>query len=185
MQVEERQNRRNTGRFRKTFMPACLSIEDRQSVGLLRDLSVDGAGIQTEASLRIGQHIGYRWGDEEFRTGKVIWIDGLRVGLLNLDRPNVIEMDPARYRSVRIATHAPVTVHCEGHRIEGELLNIAQRGFCVLAAGKVRQGALATVQIGKRHFEQVTSKWLESDRIGFSLPTSLPIDCMAKVVEGR
>lgn len=178
------EDRRQKARSVRTYMPACLQIDGQQAVALLRDLSEHGAGFEADLTLRAGQKISYRWGDELPRTGTVIWSDGSFFGIENDEAANQVRRSD-RYRAVRIPICAPATIFSENSRFDGEVLNIAQRGLCLLTSTGLREGALATIQIGRRVFENATAKWIDSERVGFGFSKPLSVAHTAAIMEGR
>ena len=182
-QVDER--RSAVRHARKTFKHACIRIGDRECPAFLRDLSHHGAGLEVAQSVTIGQTIDYRWDDEAFRSGKVIWMQSNRIGLENIALENALSPRGKAYRSVRIKAEAPVSIFSNGSKFEGELQNFAQRGLCIVSSAPIMRGALATIQIGKRQFEQVTAKWCKGNKLGFALPSPLSLTEMSNLVEGR
>lgn len=182
------EERREAVRAIRTFKPMCVESEGRISVGLLRDLSLSGAGFDTCDMLspfREGQELRYRCGDDEYRSATVKWVQNGRVGVLHHEPLSQIELSPESYRSVRVPFSAPTTIFVDGERLEGEIINFAQGGLCSLVSRRIRQGALATVMIGKRCFEGVATKWIKGERVGFSLQKAMPIPEMALLTEGR
>lgn len=177
--------RRQMERSMRVFRPACLESEGKTSVALMRDVSRSGAGFEGTGRFVVGQEVRYRWGDNDYRSAKVIWVDGSRFGIANDQLGDENDLIPNNYRSVRIPISAPASIFVGGRRVEAELVNFAQKGACALAAHSVAQGALATIKIGRHFIENVTTKWVEGDRIGFSLSKPLPLSEMAAIVECR
>lgn len=177
--------RRQMARSMRVFRPACLESEGETSVALMRDISRSGAGFEGTKRFLIGQEVRYRWGDNEYRSAKVIWVDGLRFGIANDELCHEADIIPANYRSVRIPISAPASIFVEGRRVDGELVNFAQKGVCALASSSITQGALATIKIGRRYIENITTKWIEGDRVGFALSKPLPVSEMAAITQGR
>ncbi|MDG6077734.1 hypothetical protein E3U23_00780 [Erythrobacter litoralis] len=179
------QERRQLDRLHRIYKPACLLVDGREKPALLRDISSFGAGLETNQRFGIGEAIQYRWADEQFRMGKVIWSHCNRIGIENVDELNSISSSTKTYRSVRFKGEAPVSVFADGRRYEGELVNLAQRGVCVVSTASLRRGVLATVQIGKHSLESLTARWSSGNKTGFSLPRSLKIENMAAILEGK
>ena len=180
-QIERRQMERSM----RVLRPACLEIDGAASVALMRDISRSGAGFEGAGRFVVGQEIRYRWGDNGYRSAKVIWVDGSRFGVANDQLCDEADLVPAKYRSVRVPISAPASLFVNGDRVEGEVINFAQRGVCILACSPVGQGALATIKIGRRFLENVTSKWIDGDRVGFALAEPLPVREMAAIAQGR
>ncbi|MXO50982.1 hypothetical protein GRI42_06660 [Erythrobacter gaetbuli] len=176
--------RRHATRKIRTFMPACVETDSGTIIALLKDFSGHGAGFESDQSFSVGQRVRYRWGDEAFREAKVIWIDGNRFGVENTEPSDAVALNPKNYRSVRVDLNVPAVVFVGEKRYEGEVINFAQKGLCVRINGRIERGSLATVKVGRRYFENVTARWVEGDRVGFALSSSLPIQEMSKLASG-
>jgi len=170
---------------RKTYKHACIRIGERECPAFLRDLSDHGAGLEIAQPVKIGQTIDYRWDDEAFRSGRVIWAQSNRIGIENIESANTLLPKKVAYRSVRINAQVPVSIFCNGGAFEGQLQNFAQRGLCILSTAPIMRGALATIKIGKRQFEQVTAKWCKENKLGFALPKPLTLAEMSNLAEER
>lgn len=177
--------RRHATRTIRTFMPACVETDSGTIIALLKDFSGYGAGFESDQSVSVGQRVRYRWADETFREAKVIWVDGNRFGVENAEPSEAIALNPKNYRSVRVDLNAPAAVFVGENRYDGEVVNFAQKGLCVRTNGKIERGSLATIKVGRRYFENVTVRWVEGDRVGFALPSSLPIQEMSKFASGN
>lgn len=177
--------RRSKVRAVRTFKPVCIEAEGQTLVALMRDISTTGAGFETETGLKVGQELRYRWGDEPFRKAEVIWVDGGRFGVANHEVLAPKDLFSKRYRSVRVPITAPTSIFVDGNRIEAEAVNFSQKGVCALVSDQIRNGALATLKIGKRYFEGATAKWGENDRIGFAFSKGMPIGEMSRLLVGR
>lgn len=179
------EERRAFSRAIRTFKPSCIEIDGSPGVALLRDLSPSGAGFESDQNVLVGQTLRYRWGDHDFRDGRVIWTNGSFFGVAN----DEVAQEPITgcgiERSVRIPLCAPATIFLDGSRIEAEVLNFSQRGLCALAAHPVRDGALVTVKVGRRYFESATSKWSRSSRMGVSFVKPMALPEMSALMAGR
>ncbi len=176
--------RRETERSKKTFIPACLNRDDAVAVAMMRDLSESGAGFESDLPVSIDDLIDYKWGNEEFRSGRVIWADGSRFGVRNISARNPLDYSGSRYRSVRVPSKGAVRIYCDGSRIEGELVNVSQRGFCVSVPPAIRRGSLATIEVNDHCFEGVTAKWVSKDKAGLTLPAPLSLTKLNAVLQG-
>lgn len=177
--------RRSLSRTVRTFKPMYIEAENETTVALMRDLSTEGVGFEADAQFQVGQELLYRWGDEALRSGKVIWAKDGRFGVANDEALTAETLFPERYRSVRIPLAERTTIFSDGRRIEAQAINFSQKGFCVSVGEHIRKGALVTLQIGSRFFENTTAKWAGNDRVGFAFPHALPISEMSRLASGR
>ena len=167
-------DRRVSSRPSIRYQPACIEIDGNTSVALMRDLTENGAGFESDMNLITGQPIRYRWGNKDFHYGRVVWVENGRFGVENRsDIPKPTHDDCYRYRSVRVPTAIGGVAYVGGKRKDCEVLNIAQRGVCISISGIVERGSLATIKIGKHCLEAATAKWVEGERLGFALSRPL------------
>lgn len=177
------EERRLSGRKRTMFQPACIEIESQNYAALIRDCSELGAGFEGDLHLKEGQPLRYRWGNESFYDAVVTWVKGHRFGVEDLrGKYENSERKPFNYRSVRIPTSRAAEVYIRGIRESGELLNVSQRGFCVLLQDALEPGTLATLKVGPNEIEAATLKWADGDRFGFIAPNPLRIEQMSALL---
>ncbi|MCR2832465.1 hypothetical protein [Parerythrobacter lacustris] len=149
----------------------------------MRDLSHEGAGFESDIPLTCGQPISYRWGNEDFRHGTVIWSADGRFGVENdPGTPSYTPCPGFAYRSVRIPASLPATVYVNAVRHEAELVNLAHRGLCVLMDQPVVAGALATVRVGRHLLEAATVKWADGYEKGIALARPLGVRELSAVL---
>lgn len=125
----------------------------------------------------------YRWGNEDFRHGTVIWSADGRFGVENDPGTPAYSAKPGfAYRSVRIPVSLPASVFVGALRHEAEVVNLAHRGLCVLMDQPVIQGALATVRVGRLLLEAATVKWADGHEKGIALAQPLGMREMSCVL---
>ena len=181
---EEIIERRVGNRSMRCLLPACIEFGGETTMAVMRDLSNHGAGFEARIELKVGQPLQYSWGTEEPRSGRVIWCHDGRFGI-----ENDIVVEPSNppthnYRSVRAPMSAPAEIITEGGRAYGEVVNLAQRGLCMLTSKNIAKGTVATIKLGHRRLEFVTAKWSDGDRIGISFPKPIAVFEMAKIMQG-
>lgn len=176
-------DRRASSRPSTRFQPACIKIDGVAAIALMRDLTFDGAGFESDLDLSEGQPISYRWGSHDFRSGTVMWCSNGRFGVRNTgNAPSNFSDSDFPYRSVRVPTSLPVTVYANSSRHEGEILNVAHRGLCVLLAQKIARGSLASLKIGRHVLEGATFKWSEGAANGIALAQPLKLRDMSAIM---
>ena len=176
--------RREISRGQSTMLTACLDLNGRTTVAIMRDFSAHGAGFECDKEVALGQTIRYRWGDERTRIGEVIWRRDGRFGVANTVAISSKSQPNGRSRSVRVPLTAPADVYTAQGRIEAEVLNIAHRGMCLLTSKPIEKGVLATIKLGRRRLEFVTAKWSAGERVGVSFPKPITVYEMAAMLEG-
>ena len=178
--------RRASSRPSARFQTACIEIDGISSIALMRDLSQDGAGFESDVPLTCGQPISYRWGNEDFFHGKVIWAANGRFGVQNdPDSPVYTPTPGYAYRSVRIPVSLPASVYVDAVRHEAELVNLAHRGLCLLIDQPVVQGSLATIRVGCNLLEAATIKWSDGYEKGIALAQPLSLREMSAMLRDR
>lgn len=177
--------RRAAIRAIRTFKPIYVEADDKSTVGVMRDISTDGVGFEADVGFKVGQELRYRWGDEPFVSGKVIWTGSGRFGIAHDEPLSPASLEPKRYRSVRVPILREATIYLDGRGIPAETVNFSQKGFCTLASERIRHGALVTLKVGNRFFERATAKWSADERVGFAIPEPLPVAHMSSLMAGQ
>lgn len=176
--------RRTLSRHSVRFQPACIQVDGRSHIALLKDTNRLGASFESNLEVTCGQPVRYRWGNEDCVDATVIWTGlgtfGVKInpGQLQLRRPS-----PYAYRSVRVPASLPVSVLADHRRCDGELVNFAHRGACVLLPQAIPEGALATVKIGRDEIEASTFKWADGIKRGIAFSRPLAIREMAAILD--
>lgn len=166
--------RRYETRAVQTYQPAYVEAVGRRRMGILRDLSPLGAGLQIDGDYREGQPVAYRHGNEPLRHGTVMWVRDDRIGIAHAQPLERLEQESQGYRSVRVPLSAPAQILARGRRCYAELLNIAQKGMCILTDGEFEKGTPATLLVGRHALEATAIAWRRGDHCGirFSKPLS-------------
>lgn len=166
------------------FQPACIEVDGRCHIALLRDTNRLGAGFESNLELTCGQPVRYRWGNEDFVDATVIWTGLGKFGVkINPGQLQVRRPSPYAYRSVRVPASLPVSVFAGYRRHDGELINFAHRGACVLLPQAIPEGALATVKIGRDEIEASIFKWADGIKRGIAFSRPLAIREMAAILD--
>ena len=175
-QYEPFVDRRKQTRVKRVFKPAMIKADGISTVGMLRDISGAGIGLEVEEGLfQVGQNIECVWGCNDPLSGTVIWAEDGRIGVASHVPDTKFEDTSTQYRSVRIPVTAGANIYLDGKRLVAETVNFAQKGFCAVVSGKIRHGALATIEIGRRSFFNATAKWMKGEKAGFAIAQPLSI----------
>ena len=164
------------------YQPACLEIDQKAHIVLLRDISRSGAGFESDLQVKVGEPLKYRWGNSEYTAGQVSWIENGRFGVENLaGLTSRNQKTKFGYRSVRVPLQADTTVYVDGRPHDAFLHNFGQRGLSLELANDLRAGAMMSVKMGKMVLDAVTVKWCEGNRVGATLRQALRIGEMAQI----
>ncbi|TMM49016.1 PilZ domain-containing protein [Qipengyuania marisflavi] len=175
--------RREHDRLRHIFLPACFEYEDVFHVGVIRDMSSKGIGVQSDFLPRIGETVHIQWGNCEPLAGRVQWTLGNRFGIN-------VETDPLEYsrthpyRSVRVPVGLPGEIHIAGSSHLGEILNMSTKGIAVSHSGSLRKGQLASVSFGNENFENCTVRWSRDGMVGLSLDQTVRLQTLSEIIDG-
>ncbi len=176
--------RRSLPRPSVRFQPACIEADGRCHIALLRDTHRLGAGFESDLPLSCGQTIRYRWGNEDFVTGTVIWTG---VGKFSVKAdPGQLQAQRSTtfsYRSVRVPASLPVSVFADSRKLDGELINFAHRGACILLSQSIPDGTMATLKVGCNEIDASTFKWTDGIKRGIAFSRPLAIREMAAILD--
>ena len=148
---------------------------------MLRDISSNGAGFESDVPLVIGEKVRVTWGSFDLAEAEVIWSQGKQFGL-NLPVGELVAQSAYLNRAVRVPISLPATIYLNGERHNGELLNISQAGASVALSCDVTRGALATICCGDHTFENAEVKWARDGVVGFRLARLLTIAKMKELL---
>ena len=171
--------RRRKDRSIRIFRPACIEAEGKAYLATMKDISEYGCGFEGAIPLTPGQPVRYRWSSRAFVTATVVWVDGMRFGLMN-DAPCDIGANAGfPYRSVRIPFEHSASVFVCGRRIDAAALNIAQKGLCIALDEPIPAGCLCTIEVCGAIFPNATIRWLKGDSAGFALEKPMSLRALA------
>lgn len=174
--------KRQQPRAISVFKPACLKLEGKRRIAILRDFGEEGAGFQGLEDVRVGQELLYRFGDRDYCAGKVIWSHKDRFGVANdLSFSNRLMDEEEAYRSVRVNMNCSGQLFLNGAGHEAHISNFGQRGMCIESDAAIVPGMRATIRCGSRYLENAVAKWAGNNRAGFMLASPLPVHEMSQL----
>lgn len=176
------QERRQSERVRQVFLPACMTIGDRNYVVVIRDLSESGIGIRCTIAAKPGQKVSVQWGSNDPLEGEVGWLSEDRMGVITECSP-IAHSDGSPPRASRFEVSLPVKVYHRDTSVEGELVNLSTKGMSIAHPGQLGFGELVTVCLGTQSFEQCTIRWSRDGASGLLLKEALRLDEIRHILE--
>ncbi|AWW74699.1 hypothetical protein CD351_09720 [Erythrobacter sp. KY5] len=151
--------RRANRRFLAAFRPACLIINNRIHLGMIRNMSDMGVMVQCDQPLKKGDRVAYFWDEAKIVRARVAWSDGNRHGLDNDDQARVF--DPSfSYRSVRIPCSMHAKVWAAGNCHVVRVINLSMGGMRIEGL-ELRPGTLLTIEVGGLEIYNASTKWAD------------------------
>ena len=131
-------DRRSVPRFRAVFRPACVRVGELVEMGMVRDMSHDGAMIELDRPLDRpfdrcldpGRRIAYFWNEKHVVAATVVWAESNRYGLANMRAQRVFDTEHS-YRSVRVPCMGQVEVWGRGEQRGVTVANLSLGGMRV------------------------------------------------------
>ncbi|MHA7818743.1 MAG: PilZ domain-containing protein [Erythrobacter sp.] len=157
--------RRSDQRYAATYRPCCLIRGQRASMGLLRNFSSNGACVETELKLKVGDEITYFWESKLNITARVAWRNGKLFGLEHIEE---VEQDGNGFpaRSVRVPCSARAVCWINGERHSASVENISLGGIRLAGLPDLQFGTLMTVCFCGLEIEAATARWSDSGAVG-------------------
>lgn len=176
------QERRQSERVRQVFLPACLTMDNRNYVVVIRDLSESGIGIRCAIAAKPGQKVSVQWGSNTPLEGEVGWLSEDRIGVITECSP-IAHSDGSPPRASRFEVSLPIKVFHRETSVAAELVNLSTKGMSIAHPGQLRFGELVTVCLGVQSFEQCTVRWSRDGSSGLLLKEALRLDEIRDILE--
>jgi hypothetical protein len=156
-------------RLTTILLIARLTIQKRDYLCRIRNLSAGGMLFETTAPVTIGEHVCIELKNGAVVYGVVVWAKLPSVGLSLDQKINVEAMlttNPQLPKSLRLSTRCPVVLRRDGYIITGVLEDISQGGARITLSGSAKLDdhvLLVTPGLASRH---ATVKWVFGATIG-------------------
>ncbi|EAQ30115.1 hypothetical protein NAP1_05045 [Erythrobacter sp. NAP1] len=172
--------RRANRRFLAAFRPACLIINNRIRLGMIRNMSDLGVMIECETPLKKGDRVSYFWDENKIVQARVAWSDGNRHGLDNDEQARVFDPEHS-YRSVRIpcSLHAKVWISGNCHTVR--VVNLSMGGMQIDGI-EARAGSPLTIAIGGLEIYNACVRWSNGRLAGIHFPKRLSQSELAQLM---
>jgi len=159
-----REERRSRRRMQTAFRPACIVTKGRIALGLLRNISQDGAMIEIDEKLNVGDRVAYFWDEQRLIDARVVRVDGNRYGLANDDEQRADEVD-RRFRSVRVPCTVEADIWVGGEHHRARIANLSLGGMQAYGI-TARKGAPLTIRFAGIELCNACVVWSKGGRTG-------------------
>lgn len=164
--------RRQESRHISTYRPCCLIHHETMSMGLVRNLSSNGACIESELEMEAGDLVRYFWQEKSDIAAKVIWKDGNLYGLSHVDEVVRRELD-FPLRSVRVPCRADAIVWIGGNRVGATIENISMGGLRLRGLPPLDPGVMMTICFCGLEIEAASARWSREQNVGVRFASRL------------
>lgn len=171
-------DRRHDERHHATYRPCCVIAAKKVSMGLIRNYSVGGARIETDADLKVGDRINYFWEANTCIKARVVWREGRAVGVEHTD---AIRKERKVYpmRSVRVPCEAEALCWVNGEIHTALVENISIGGMRLRGLPEIEPGTLMTVTFCDLEFPAVSVRWSKDQRTGVRFANRMTREMLA------
>lgn len=169
-------------RVQTVYLPCCLRTGSRCSVGLIRNVSPSGLLVETAIEADPGSEIDYFQDSAQWRRARVVWRDGPRMGLEDIDVPGE-EPSPFPHRAIRIPTSMIGRMWLHGRAVEVGIGNISHKGVLVFGMPPVEPATLFTVSVAGREFAQTSLRWWADGSAGLQFARPMTLRELAELIE--
>jgi hypothetical protein len=173
---------RTEGRVQTVYRPCCLRAGPHCGVGLIRNVSHGGMMVETEIDAPLGSEIDYFQETAQWRRARVIWRDGDRVGLQNIDEA-VPESPGFPYRALRIPTTLVGRMWIRQHAIEVGIGNISHKGVLAFGVPPIEPNLLVTLSIAGREFANTSMRWWADGSAGLQFAQPMTLRGLSELIE--
>lgn len=180
--LSELDEQRREGRAQTVYRPCCLRAGPRCCVGLIRNVSPSGLMVETALDAAPGSELDYLQETGQWRRARVVWREGERLGLENIDDP--LEQGPGfPHRAIRIPTSLLGRLWLHGRAIEVGIGNISHKGVLLFGVPPIEPQALITLSIAGREFAQCSLRWWADGSAGVQFARPISLRALAELIE--
>lgn len=174
--------KRREGRVRTVYRPCCLRAGQRCTVGLVRNVSSDGLMVETALEAEPGSEIDYFQETAQWRRARVVWREGTRVGLENIDEW-IPESSAFPYRPLRIPTSLLGRMWVHERMVEVGIGNISHKGVLAFGVPPIPRGQLITLTIAGREFANTSMRWWADGSAGLRFAQPMTLRALTELIE--
>jgi hypothetical protein len=173
---------RREGRVQTVYLPCCVRAGARCGVGLVRNVSPAGLMVETAIESEPGGEIDYFLDSSQWRRGRVVWRDGNRLGVLNLDE-DVTETATYPYRAIRVPTSLVGRIWHGDRSVEIGIANISSRGVLAFGVPPLPPGALTTLTVVGKSFANTSLRWWADGSAGLQFERPMTLRALTELLE--
>ncbi|MDN3645005.1 PilZ domain-containing protein [Pontixanthobacter aestiaquae] len=140
-----RGERRRQTRLIDMYRLCCLQVGNSAGIGVIRNISVGGAQIQSKMRARIGQEVRYQWENTAPIVAIVTWIDGDRMGVRHIE-PYYQYARSVPTPPVRIPCAIEVEVSRGDAKTKCVVANMSYKGLCLLGVDDILEGTMVRIE---------------------------------------
>jgi hypothetical protein len=173
---------RREGRVQTVYQPCCLRFGNHCNLGLIRNVSQGGLMVETDLDAPQGAEIEYFQETAHWRRARVVWREGRRMGLNNIDEA---ERDGPHFphRSLRIPTSLVARLWVAGQGVEVGIGNISNKGVLAFGVPPIACGNLVTLTIAGREFANTSLRWWADGSAGFAFERPMSMRALTELLE--
>ena len=169
-------------RVQTVYLPCCLRTGSRCSVGLIRNVSPSGLLVETAIEADPGSEIDYFQDSAQWRRARVVWRDGPRMGLEDIDVPGE-EPSPFPHRAIRIPTSMIGRMWLHGRAVEVGIGNISHQAVLAFGLPPIDQGQLVTISIAGSEFANTSLRWWADGSAGLRFERPMTMRALTELIE--
>jgi hypothetical protein len=179
--MPDEDEQRREGRAQTVYLPCCLRAGERCTVGLIRNISPAGLLVETDIAAEPGSEVAYFQDTAQWRRARVVWRDGRRVGLQNID--DGIEEPPAfPHRAIRVPTTLMARMWLDGRAIEIGIGNLSPKGVLAFGVPPIEQGQPVTLTVVGREFANTSLRWWAHGNAGLQFERPMTLRAMNELI---
>ena len=173
---------RREGRAHAVYLPCCIRSALCCGAGLIRNISPGGLMVETQIDGEPGSQIDYFLDSAQWRRARIVWREGSRCGLQNLDE----EAKPSPGlppRSIRIPTSLVGRLWLHERAIEVGIGNISNRGVLAFGVPPIPRGQLVTLSLAGRQLANTSLRWWADGSAGLRFESPMTLRALTELLE--
>lgn len=174
---------RREGRAQTVYLPCCVRAGERCGLGLIRNISAGGLMIETDIALEPGTEIDYFQDSAQWRRARVVWRDGRRFGLANLERVRPGEGPAFPPRAIRIPTTLVGRLWLDGRASEVGIGNISLTGALAFGMPPIDTHQLFTLTVAGRDFPNTSMRWWAEGSAGLKFGQPITLRALTELID--
>lgn len=173
--------RRARARHQTTYRPCCVVGSGKISMGLMRNHSIDGAQIEVDTNVSVGDEISYFWEAETSISARVVWREGKTIGVENLLKAS-INKETFPPRSVRVPCSAEARCWIRGEIHTAMVENISLGGMRLRGLPPIGVGTHMTIEFCGIELCFAAARWSEGRSVGVRFAERLTRETLAQLL---
>ncbi len=180
-----KEERRKSSRHRAAFRRCCVVNEGESASGLMRNFSTNGAQIESELQVSVGDEISYFWEVRSCERARVVWVKDNAFGLEHVSIASPPKPSSHPRRDPRVACEAHALCVFAGQSIPVTVENLSAEGIRVRGLPPLDANKRVQIELGGRKLPPAKLRWQDGASTGFSLSARIPVKDMARLLTDR